>query len=83
MFVASETNAIKSAGCILVETKFFAASTARSICSGSIAEKSKKKSIRRRSRAASEGAAFFPVRKIARAPAVPEIAASAAPAVRG
>src|SRR6266852_3857669 len=80
MFVASDTSAIKSAGCIFVPTNFFAASTDRSICSGSIAEKSKKSSINRRSRASSDGAACFPERSSVPA-ATPDTVASAAPAV--
>ena len=51
MLVESETSAIMSAGSILVEMNFLAESTPRSICSGSIPEKSKKRSMRRRSRA--------------------------------
>src|SRR5258705_31919 len=51
MFVDNETMAIKSAGCIFAFTYFFAESTARSICSTSIAEKSKNNRIKRRSRA--------------------------------
>jgi len=82
MFVARDTRAIKSAGCIFVEMNFFAASTDRSICSGSIAEKSKKSSISRRSRASSDGGAFFPLCSSVPCPgpAAPETVASAAPA---
>src|SRR5229473_3237153 len=80
MFVASDTSAIKSAGCIFVPTNFFAASTERSICSGSIAEKSKKSSINRRLRASSDGAACFPERSSV-PPATPDTVVSAVPAV--
>src|SRR5713226_4391929 len=81
MFVASDTSAIKSAGCTFVPTNFFAASTERSICSGSIAEKSKKSSINRRSRASSDNAACFPERSSVPAPATPDTVDSAVPAV--
>ena len=80
MFVASDTRAIRSAGSILVLTNFLAASTDRSICSGSIAEKSKKSKIIRRSRASSDGAVCFPARSTV-PPATPDTVASAAPAV--
>ncbi len=80
MFVASDTSAIKSAGCILAPTNFFAASTDRSICSGSIAEKSKKSRINRRSRASSDAGAFFPERSSVPCSAAPETVASAVPA---
>src|SRR5260370_24409521 len=80
MFVASETRAIKSAACIFVPTNFFAASTDRSICSGSIAEKSKKSRISRRSRASRDGWAFFPERSNVPCSAAPVTIASAAPA---
>ena len=83
IFVAKETKATKSAGCILVETKLFAAFTARSICSGSMAEKSKKKSINRRSRASKEVALFLAPFSRLPAAAVPETVASGAPAVSG
>ncbi len=81
MFVASDTSANKSAGCIFAVTNFFAASTDRSICSGSIAEKSKKSSINRRSRASRDGGAFFPERRSAPVPVTPATVVSAAPAV--
>src|SRR6266513_2243475 len=83
MFVASDTSAIKSAGCIFVSTNFFAALTDRSICSGSIAETSRKSKINRRSRASSDGAAFLAERSSVPGPAAPETIASAAPAVAG
>src|SRR5258707_12628017 len=81
IFVASETSAIKSAGCMRVCTNFLAASTERSICSGSIPEKSKNSSIKRRSRAFSADGLSAAERSRAVSGAAPETVASAAPAV--
>src|SRR6266404_7580797 len=72
--------AIISAGCMRVCTIFFAAFTERSISSGSIPEKSKKSSIKRRSRAFREAGWSFE-RSKPPSGAVPEMVASAAPAV--
>ena len=59
MLVDSDTSAIMSAGNIFVCTNFLAESTPRSICSGSIPEKSKNSSINRRSRASIDGWLVF------------------------
>ncbi len=80
MFVDNETMAIKSAGCIFASTYFFAESTARSIWSTSIAEKSKNKRISRRSRASIVACGFRAGAAAAAAFSVPVVVGVVCPA---